>query len=82
MPAASKYEEVPTPKGANGKSNDNSLPPDPRPPYFHWTDCLVGIDMFGVRPTLEVKGKRKFKSCWGAFVSFLCILLILLYIFF
>ena len=38
--------------------------------------------MFGVRPTLEVKGQRKYRSCWGAFISFLLILFILFYTFF
>ena len=32
-----------------------------------------------MRPTLEVNGKRKYKSCWGAFVSTLCILAVIFY---
>ena len=33
------------------------LPDDPRPPYNHWTDYLLGLDVHGVTPSLEVKGK-------------------------
>ena len=32
-----------------------------------------------MRPTLEVDGKRKYKSCWGAFISALCILTVIFY---
>lgn len=37
--------------------------------------------MFGVRPTLEVKGKRKYKSCWGATISMIAFLYIIVYLF-
>lgn len=64
------------------KGNRSHLPPDPRPPYSRWTDVFVGMDMFGVRPTLEVRGKRKYKSCCGATISFIIILYIIQYIFY
>lgn len=51
----------------------------PRQSYWKWTDFLVGFDMFGVRPTLEIHGKRKKKSCWGAFVSIIALLIILVF---
>lgn len=38
--------------------------------------------MFGVRPTLEVNGKRKYKSCWGACISLVAIIIILIFAFF
>lgn len=27
------------------------------------------FDMFGVKPQIEIRGKKKIKSFWGAFVS-------------
>ena len=51
----------------------------PRQSYWKWTDMVLGFDMFGVRPTLEIHGKRKKKSCWGAFVSMIAILIILVF---
>lgn len=50
-----------------------------RPSYDHWTDYLVAIDMFGATPQLEIRGKKKVKSCCGASVSFIAGLLIVLY---
>jgi hypothetical protein len=50
-----------------------------RPSYWHWSDFFTAIDMFGAVPQLEVRGKRKVKSCCGALVSFLAGLLILFY---
>ena len=63
-----------TPKGRASKYED-----PPRQQYWHWKDIFLGMDMFGVRPTMEVKGKRKFKSCCGATVSFFGIIIILVY---
>jgi hypothetical protein len=58
---------------------DEDLPDDPRPPFYTWQDCLVAIDIFGYNPALEIRGKRKQKSCWGAFNSFIVILLVFIY---
>ena len=58
---------------------DDNLPADPRPPYSHCTDRFLHIDMYGVRPQLEMRGKRKVRSCCGACVSFIAILFIILY---
>lgn len=51
-----------------------------RPPFFTCKDYMVGIDMYGVRPTLEVDGKRQYKTCWGAFVSGLCLVFIIIFV--
>lgn len=32
---------------------------EPRPPYTRWYDCLLNMDMYGVMPYLELRGKRK-----------------------
>jgi len=61
---------------------DPLRPDDPRAPYWHWTDMFVGIDMYGIRPTLEVRGKRQYKSCFGAFISALAYLAIGIFIFY
>ena len=66
-----------TPRGRASKYED-----PPRQRYWHWTDPLVGMDMFGVRPTLEVNGKRKYKSCWGACISLVAFIVILVFSFF
>ena len=58
------------------------LPADPRPPFSTWRDHFVAFDLYGVRPSLEMNGKRKYKSCWGAFVSALCLLFIAFFIFY
>lgn len=67
---------------SNSKGRASKYEDPPRKRYWSWTDVLVGIDMFGVRPTLEVNGKRKYKSCWGAFISLIAILAILIFTFF
>lgn len=59
--------------------DDDALPDDPRPKFGNWYDFFLAIDMFGVTPQLEIKGKRKFKSCFGACWSFLAIIIILAY---
>ena len=69
---------VKSPRSGTSTPRDD-LPPDPRRPYWHWTDRLVAADLFGIQPTLEMKGKRKFKSCWGAFISMFTFILIVLY---
>lgn len=51
-----------------------------RPPFFALRDYLIGYDMFGVRPTMEFNGKRKYKSCWGAFVSALMFIFIIFFV--
>lgn len=61
---------------------DEELPDDPRPSYWHWYDVLLAFDMYGVTPQLEIKGKRKFKTCYGACWSFLAIIIILGYWFY
>lgn len=55
------------------------LPDDPRPPYNHWTDYLLCLDMHGVTPSLDVKGKRKYKTWVGASFSFVTIVIIITY---
>ena len=59
--------------------SDEDLPADPRPSFYNWQDCLVAIDIFGYSPQLEIRGKRKQKSCWGAFFSFIVVLLVFIY---
>ena len=49
------------------------LPDDPRPPYNHWSDYLLGLDMHGLTPSLEIKGKQKFKTWVGASGSLIAI---------
>lgn len=61
--------------------DDDALPDDPRPKFGNWYDFFLAIDMYGVTPQLEIKGKRKFKSCFGACWSFLAIIIILAYFF-
>ena len=68
-------------------NNTAAAPPSkyedpPRQKYWHWSDFFVGFDMFGVRPTLEIRGKRKKKSCWGAFVSMVAIGIISVFLLF
>lgn len=53
---------------------------DPRPPYWSFSDLFVSIDLYGVSPSLEIHGKREYKSCWGAFISLIVILLMIGYI--
>ena len=53
---------------------------DPRPPYWSFSDLFVSIDLYGVSPSLEIHGKREYKSCWGAFISLIVILLLIGYI--
>ena len=53
---------------------------DPRPPYWTFSDIFVSIDLFGVTPSLEINGKREYKSCWGAFISLIVILIMILFI--
>jgi hypothetical protein len=36
--------------------------------------------MFGVQPSLEVNGKRHYKTCWGCFVSSIAFVLIFLFL--
>jgi hypothetical protein len=55
------------------------LPDDPRPPYSNWTDYLLGFDMHGVTPSLEIKGKRKYKTWLGASFSFLAVVVMVVY---
>ena len=50
-----------------------------RPSYYHWTDSLLSIDMYGAKPEFEIRGKKKVKSCWGASMSFIAGFLIFLY---
>ncbi len=52
---------------------------EPRPPYTHWYDCLLNMDMYGIAPYFELRGKRKVRSCWGAFISFIVYVLIFIY---
>lgn len=59
--------------------DDDALPDDPRPKFGNWYDFFLAIDMYGVTPQLEIKGKRKFKSCFGACWSFVAIVIILAY---
>jgi hypothetical protein len=47
---------------------------------YHWTDYIKGIDMYGAKPRLEVRGHRKVKSYCGAFVSFITFLLIVVFL--
>ena len=42
-----------------------------RPKYYTWVDYLMAMDMYGAKPEFEVRGKKRVKSCWGAFISFL-----------
>ena len=62
--------------------DEEELPDDPRPSFNHWYDIIVGMDMYGETPQLEIKGKRKFKSCFGACWSFIAIIIILAYWFY
>jgi hypothetical protein len=55
------------------------LPEDPRPSYYHWSDYFKTIDMYGVTPTLEIQGKRKHKTWYGCFMSFMVIVVIIFY---
>ena len=55
------------------------LPDDPRPPYSNWSDYLLGLDMYGVSPTLEIKGKKVYRSWIGAGVSAGLIVVMVLY---
>ena len=59
--------------------HDEALPPDPRAPYTTMQDYLVSIDLYGVEPSLEMRGQREFKSCWGAFVSLIVIIICIIY---
>ena len=54
----------------------DELPPDPRPPFDHWSDFFKWFDMFGVRPTFEFRGKRKYKSWCGCVISFINIFML------
>ena len=53
---------------------------DPIPPYWGVSDIFINLDLYGVRPSLEIKGKRKYKSCFGALISLIVILLLTAYI--
>ena len=48
--------------------------------YSNWTDFFLFVDMFGATPSLEMKGKRKVKSCCGAFVSLVVMFLMLVFV--
>ena len=52
---------------------------EPRTKYTHWSDCLLNMDIYGVTPYLEIRGKKKVRSCWGAFISFIVYLLVAIY---
>ena len=38
------------------------------------------IDMYGIEPGMVIKGRPKFKSCWGAFFSILTVVAVLYYL--
>lgn len=56
-----------------------NLPPDPRPPFWTLKDYFLALDMFGVRPTLEINGKRKYKTWCGFMFSLLVIIIVVIY---
>ena len=56
---------------------EDELPQDPRPSFDHWSDFFKWFDMYGVEPTLEYKGKRKYKSWCGVAISMIVLFWIL-----
>ena len=38
------------------------------------------MDMYGVAPYFELRGKKKVRSCWGAFISLIAYILIVIYL--
>jgi hypothetical protein len=58
---------------------DDTLPDDPRPPYDKCGDFFVAIDMYGVTPQIEFRGKKQYKTCWGACCSLFAIIVIVAY---
>ena len=55
-------------------------PKSRRKNYNHWGDYFLAMDMFSANPGLEMRGKTKVRSCWGAFVSLFVILILLVFI--
>jgi hypothetical protein len=37
------------------------------------------MDIYGVKPYLELRGKKEIRSCWGAFISFFVYILVIIY---
>ena len=58
---------------------EDDLPSDPRPSFNHWSDFFKWFDMYGFTPSLEYKGKRKYKSWCGVAVSFVVLFWIILF---
>ena len=58
---------------------DDKLPDDPRPPYGQCNDFFLALDMYGVTPQIEFRGKPRYRTCYGACCSLFAILIILGY---
>jgi hypothetical protein len=58
---------------------DDTLPDDPRPPYGQCNDFFLALDMYGVTPQIEFRGKKQYKTCWGACCSLFAMIIIVVY---